>query len=1220
MKKYILSCYLILKITLVYSQNSHMISHPPSPEAAKIAQFQLHPANLYTGTQAVDIPLYSFDFEGRTIELNLSYHGSGIRVSENAGNVGLGWSISPVGTITRVVNGYDDLANYSQNNRAIQGYLHDTQLVPPGFNFNWWNTYLASGKRDAEPDVFNYTFLNSSGSFIFNKKSSSNSPVTVTKLQENTDKIEFNVYSNSFTITDEMGFKAIFSVKEYSTSIGGSCVGTWQICDMNSIEFNQTVLNGGRLITTWYLSKIISPLGKELEFSYDINPSNGFSDYLSISPFNWSEFDSYVISFGEGSVKNNYGYSRQIFENVYISSIYSTDYDLKINFNYADRLDIEKFESPNNNSTFKFWMDFLKLDRNNYHGDIKNPKRLQSISVSNISIPSVFNREITFNQNYFNPNHTDKIKFSRLKLNSVLVGNQKYDFTYFDGLPSKESKGIDYWGFYNGRDSNTTLMPVTPLLPHLNIEYPGYIDDNFYFQNPHRSANFDHGKAGLLTSITYPTGGKSTFEYEPHQYKLEGKEIFAPTNVPFTANGLDAAQTTSFYYKGYQNAGCTGIMNVKLRVRCKDFFSNAPCTINQNDRLKVAVQFINPNGQVLEELNYDWLHLQGKIDFEMNLDFPTDPLGTRALPPGVYTIKAFNVKSNGQTLYYGDARVQMRSSCTNVSTSVINVVHNQVSGGARIKSITQFDENNKFVLKKRYEYLDRSDVRYSSGRLMNPLFHMSNIVTSEIVLPDGTRTGYNFVLHQSNSGSSLENGNAAQGNHIGYTDVRVLHQDEMGIVNGYEDYKFINKPNELFSFNSSSYPYESLGSVRMTSFKNENGKLLSLKIFDSKLNTFVNSQEFEYKKSTLNQINAVKLNYSGSQRPLQTYYKIDVFSFNLDKKMSMKDNLITYENFDYNNFNQIKKHSIKNNSEDIYETFYKYALDLPTSTGFLGLKKQLNIVGDPIESYTAYKGKVIKANGNLHKTVNVNGKNIPLLDKTYLYDATMNFVSSNGISFSGGYYPVHEVITYNSQGKPILVRENEVINYTLIWDSKGKEVLSKVLNSLPSQSSYTSFETDDKGGWSYSGVPSAGSISKTGRKSYFLNSNNNITKTAIGASTAHPYKLSFWVRRVAGTGSWTFMGQTESLDWNWKFIERIVTETSVSISGSGIYIDELRLHPLDAQMTTYTYDPLIGMTSQTDPNGVTSYYEYDSFGRLLNIRDKDRNVLETFEYNYSNQP
>ncbi len=49
-------------------------------------------------------------------------------------------------------------------------------------------------------------------------------------------------------------------------------------------------------------------------------------------------------------------------------------------------------------------------------------------------------------------------------------------------------------------------------------------------------------------------------------------------------------------------------------------------------------------------------------------------------------------------------------------------------------------------------------------------------------------------------------------------------------------------------------------------------------------------------------------------------------------------------------------------------------------------------------------------------------------------------------------------------------------------------------------------------------------------------------------------------------------------------------------------------------MTTYTHLPGIGMTSQTDPNGNTTYYEYDALGRLSAIRDNERRLLRTYQY------
>jgi YD repeat-containing protein len=48
----------------------------------------------------------------------------------------------------------------------------------------------------------------------------------------------------------------------------------------------------------------------------------------------------------------------------------------------------------------------------------------------------------------------------------------------------------------------------------------------------------------------------------------------------------------------------------------------------------------------------------------------------------------------------------------------------------------------------------------------------------------------------------------------------------------------------------------------------------------------------------------------------------------------------------------------------------------------------------------------------------------------------------------------------------------------------------------------------------------------------------------------------------------------------------------------------------------YTYNPLYGVTSQTDENGVTIFYEYDALGRLKLIKRDDNKVLKAFEYNY----
>jgi YD repeat-containing protein len=54
-------------------------------------------------------------------------------------------------------------------------------------------------------------------------------------------------------------------------------------------------------------------------------------------------------------------------------------------------------------------------------------------------------------------------------------------------------------------------------------------------------------------------------------------------------------------------------------------------------------------------------------------------------------------------------------------------------------------------------------------------------------------------------------------------------------------------------------------------------------------------------------------------------------------------------------------------------------------------------------------------------------------------------------------------------------------------------------------------------------------------------------------------------------------------------------------------------------VSTYTYAPLIGMTSQTDANNVSTFYQYDSFGRLVLVRDQNNKILKMMEYRYAGQ-
>ncbi|WP_139185548.1 hypothetical protein [Sphingobacterium mizutaii] len=53
-----------------------------------------------------------------------------------------------------------------------------------------------------------------------------------------------------------------------------------------------------------------------------------------------------------------------------------------------------------------------------------------------------------------------------------------------------------------------------------------------------------------------------------------------------------------------------------------------------------------------------------------------------------------------------------------------------------------------------------------------------------------------------------------------------------------------------------------------------------------------------------------------------------------------------------------------------------------------------------------------------------------------------------------------------------------------------------------------------------------------------------------------------------------------------------------------------------SQVTSYTYGPLVGMTSKTDPRGITEHYQYDGFLRLKGVLDFEMNVLMDYQYHY----
>jgi YD repeat-containing protein len=96
------------------------------------------------------------------------------------------------------------------------------------------------------------------------------------------------------------------------------------------------------------------------------------------------------------------------------------------------------------------------------------------------------------------------------------------------------------------------------------------------------------------------------------------------------------------------------------------------------------------------------------------------------------------------------------------------------------------------------------------------------------------------------------------------------------------------------------------------------------------------------------------------------------------------------------------------------------------------------------------------------------------------------------------------------------------------------------------------------------------------------------------------YIISYW---YIDNGIWKYSGRKD------------YTSDSFTLVPSIAY-DDIRIHPKDAQMTNYTFEPLVGMSSEIDPGGITTYYEYDGLSRLKVIRDSKGNIIKNYSYHF----
>ncbi len=541
-------CILALSANAQDSYINTTISVPPAPTAASLGKYGDVPVGLYTGVPNISVPLYSIAEGNLSLPVSLSYHSQGFKTEDMASSVGLGWSLNAGGVITRAVKGVPDDFNgdlwgsnapSSYNNYCSTGtyvgtnvecsypsygYLTTrTNIEPLSYSSDDDYEKLAKNILDGEQDIFYFNFAGYSGSFIFNKDgvprffSKQNLEVTYSR-DGNGDIYKFQIVDGNGNIYyfEDYEVSTItnchYSVQDFYPGYGGN-----EIFYAN--ESDNSFFDPGTkqppFISSWHLTKIKNASSThEVNFTY----SNETQQYKN----NFSQ------QYAQGSVMNNF--SRSVsYNSVVTKKLYSIVWSQgKITYSYAhERQDIGC----------------------NLPGGITY---IPVYALTHIYIYDAANtllKKYELDYNYFgtapfanpaqNTGSNFDCNFRKLKLLSVKEFNSlqteskpAYLFDYDVSVtpaPTYTAKK-DFWGY----QKNTAPVVGQSKIP--KMYYHGVIDaysKSTYAIIPYKSYLWSRGTydispeasgqtAFLLTKITYPTGGSTSFEYEPHEYNLLG--------------------------------------------------------------------------------------------------------------------------------------------------------------------------------------------------------------------------------------------------------------------------------------------------------------------------------------------------------------------------------------------------------------------------------------------------------------------------------------------------------------------------------------------------------------------------------------------------------------------------------------------------------------------------------------------------------------------------
>jgi hypothetical protein len=1270
MRKIILTlACLQVTMTALFAQSNELPKLiPPSPNAAALQRYAEIPVSTYSGIPNISIPLYGVKSGDINVPLSISYHASGVKVSDEASRVGLGWALNAGGVITRQVMGADDwipTGGFQYFNATVPGVFNAVKY-DPGYSINVQNlctpffygdqgltTYLQE-QYDFEPDQYTFNFLGYSGKFI---------------LKRNKEVILQSKQKISIQPLDNNG-----NAWEIKTPDGSTF-------KFEQAEAYSDLQTGAPLAhkSAWYLTKIISPKNDEVLFTYteSLNYIRTIGSYIEYS--NPTGFQTAPPANPCGTLSIQYNLFSPVskpapaneYQNVRLDKIQFKNGEVRFNYSTRD--------------------------------DILNDTKLETIQIySKLYAPESFNliKQWQFSYEYFEgsgdqdynvnaaSSPTKRLKLKRLtELDANNLQIPPYIFTYaqenlFDApnYPAKTSFARDHWGYYNGKTTNVSLIPVHTPNSGQNIVVTtlGVMGDN---------RNADPIFTGLfqLLEITYPTKGKTVFEYESHTYDIPNSNV--NDNSFYNSIVETEASSITKIYPG----NVTGIQpNINNRntylFDLTDMHAGSPVDLK-------AVFVFNTQQTTCNLPSY-----YNKIFFTLKkadgtiVSGPTDPFAYLApnnptltncvgnvsasqfylmeftnsytMPPGQY-IWELEIQPGAENLFANiSTRMDYRivKDLKGITYAGQKIERAAYGGGLRIKRMTDFDDEGAPPKIKRFDYhFQGSDgelvKNYSAGRRMNrPVygyFERSGVVTTCELGDNGTIAVVEAInqhlIYESDSQNPL-NGSAG-GSVIGYDRVGIFY-GESGEY-GKTEIEYINQPDVIHDYSQTDYistftlklprkpptistvPNINNGGIKkQIDYEFISGTFRKVKEIENTYQNFaptvsgwfgIEKRPWKGQWAQTNNCNISTAFYPAMvetrdlliQTLVKTYDRTDI-----NKSITQTQ----YFEYDHSTHLQLTRSTTLLSKGESMITEIKYPLDYPdisTDQAVQEMKTSRFMHSIPVNKISTLRkadGSLLQTGGEITKYQVTNGLILPKEIAVFETNTGVDPLSVPAYQpvsnvYPSGYNARVLFDQYDAFGNPVQFKKKDDIPRSYIWDHVGSYPIAEVVNANSNEIAYTSFETGETGNWTL-GSNLRNDNALTGTKSYVIFTGNTISRT--GLTAGKQYIISYWSKNGALTitGSTTRTGNVRN---GWTLYEHTITPSGTTItltSSSRRVIDELRLYPATAQMTTYTYDPLVGMTSTCTPNNIISYYVYDGFNRLTSIRDFEGNLVKTFEYKY----